>query len=155
MNRKNHMIDLLFPLALLFVFAVSAISVLLFATNIYRDEVEDSVRINSARTTIAYVSEKVHQSEGKVTVGSLDDNDAIIIDRKINDVDWRTYIYACDGELRELFAAADVEASADLGSRITDVNTFSISRISSDLIKITCTDQDDRQAQTYLAVKEQ
>lgn len=155
MNRKTHMIDLLFPLALLFVFAVSAISVLLFATNIYRDEVEDSVRVNNARTTIAYVSEKVHQNKGNVTVGSIDDNDAIIIDRKIKDIDYRTYIYACDGELRELFAASNVEVNADFGSRITDVSSFTVSQISNDLIKITCTDHDDRQAQTFIAVKEQ
>lgn len=155
MNRKNHMIDLLFPLALLFVFAVSAISVLLFATSIYRNEVDNSLRVNSARTTIAYVSEKVHRNEGKVTVGSLDDNDAIIIDQKLNDADCRTYIYACDGELRELFTVSDIEASADLGSRITDIDSFNVSRVSEGLIKIACTDQDGRQAQTFIAIKEQ
>ncbi len=35
-SRKHHIIDILFPISLYFVFTVSALAVLLLATNVYR-----------------------------------------------------------------------------------------------------------------------
>ena len=43
-TQQNHMIDFLFPVALFFVFAVSAMTVILLATGIYRSTTEHSSR---------------------------------------------------------------------------------------------------------------
>lgn len=40
-SRKHHIIDILFPISLYFVFTVSALTVLLLATNVYRTTTED------------------------------------------------------------------------------------------------------------------
>ena len=53
-TQQNHMIDFLFPVALFFVFAVSAMTVILLATGIYRSTTEHSsldrksTRLNSS-----------------------------------------------------------------------------------------------------------
>ena len=39
-NRSGHIIDFLFPLVLFFVLAVSALTVILFAANVYREVTE-------------------------------------------------------------------------------------------------------------------
>lgn len=154
MNKKKHSIDFLFPLALLFVFAVSAIVVLLFAADIYEETVSDSSRNSSARTSTAYVTEKIHNSEdGSVSIGKLDGCDAIIIRQTVDDEDYLTYIYAYDGSLRELLVRSDFTASCDLGSRILNVNEFSIEKINDKLIKISCTDTSGKQAQTLVGIK--
>lgn len=43
-RQTSHMIDFLFPLALFFCFAVSAIVLILMATGIYRSTTESSAR---------------------------------------------------------------------------------------------------------------
>ena len=57
-RQTSHMIDFLFPLALFFCFAVSAIVLILMATGIYRSTTESSARNHVGRTALAYVSEK-------------------------------------------------------------------------------------------------
>lgn len=154
MNKKRHSIDFLFPLALLFVFAVSAIVVLLFAADIYEETVSESSRNNSARTSIAYVTEKIHNSEaGSVSIGKLDDCDAIIIEQTVDDEDYLTYIYAYNDSLRELLVKSDFTASRELGSRILDVSEFNIEKINDKLIKIVCSDSSGKQAQTLVSIK--
>ena len=55
----HHLIDVLFPAALLFVFAFSAVSVILLATGVYRDTAIHSSRSYTAETALAYLTEKV------------------------------------------------------------------------------------------------
>ena len=155
MNRKNHMIDFLFPVALLFVFAVSAIAVLLFATNIYENSVESSGRNNTARTSIAYVTEKVHQSDngGRIKIGEIDGCDALIITQKISGKKYKTYIYAADGELRELFTASKFKASKDMGTGILKVSDFKLEKLKKGLIRITCTDGSGKTASAIVGVR--
>ena len=62
-RQTSHMIDFLFPLALFFCFAVSAIVLILMATGIYRSTTESSARNHVGRTALAYVSEKLHQGD--------------------------------------------------------------------------------------------
>ena len=61
--KKKHVIDLLFPIALLFVFSISAIFVVLFASNIYQNTVEKSSLNYSSSMILSYISEKIHQND--------------------------------------------------------------------------------------------
>lgn len=151
----NHMIDFLFPIVLLFVFAVSALVVMLFAANIYSDTVNSSSRNNEARTSIAYITEKVHQndSNGKIRSGELDGNPALILTQTIEGTDYTTYIYAADGELRELFAASDFDAHADNGSKILAVKDMKIDQLKKGLFRITCTEADGKTASTVVGCR--
>lgn len=51
-SRKHHIIDILFPISLYFVFTVSALTVLLLATNVYRTTTENSALNFNANTSI-------------------------------------------------------------------------------------------------------
>lgn len=70
----HHLIDVLFPAALLFVFAFSAVSVILLATGVYRDTAIHSSRSYTAETALAYLTEKVHQNDadGQIDIGTFD-----------------------------------------------------------------------------------
>ena len=54
--RQNHMVDFLFPVALLFVFALSALTVILLATRVYQTTTENSSLNYTARTSLSYIS---------------------------------------------------------------------------------------------------
>ena len=64
-NRGRHAIDLLFPIALFFVFAASALIVLTLAADIYGSTTGE-LRVNDEnRTALSYISEKIRQSDVK------------------------------------------------------------------------------------------
>ena len=57
------MIDFLFPVALFFVFALSALTVILLAARIYQSTTESSSLNYTARTSLSYINEKIHQND--------------------------------------------------------------------------------------------
>ena len=72
-TKRRHMIDFLFPVALFFVFALSALTVLLLAARIYQSTTENSSLNYTSRTGLSYISEKIHQNDlgGHVSIGIL------------------------------------------------------------------------------------
>ena len=113
-TQQNHMIDFLFPVALFFVFAVSAMTVILLATGIYRSTTEHSSLNYTARTSLAYICEKIHQNDagGDVALGTFDGCDALILRQTRGEDTYQTYIYVYENELKELFIKDGVEAPA-------------------------------------------
>ena len=80
------MIDFIFPVVLLFVFAVSALVVTLFAANVYQSDVDNSTRNDTARTSLSYVTEKIHAGDrnGNVKLSTFDGFEAIAIQVEID-----------------------------------------------------------------------
>lgn len=154
-TKHRHMIDLLFPVALFFVFALSALTVLLIAARIYQSTTERSSLHYTSRTSLSYISEKLHQSDqaGAVSLGSFDGCDALIIQQTHNDNTYYTYIYSYDNRLRELFVKAGVDASASSGREILEVQDFSMEELSEGLLKFSCTDQEGQTASSIIGIR--
>ena len=71
---RQHTIDFIFPLAVLFVFAVSAFTVLLLSAHVYADQTARTQSDYQAATPLSYIREKVRQNDqsGALSIGSLD-----------------------------------------------------------------------------------
>lgn len=155
MNNRNHMIDFIFPVVLLFVFAISALVVTLFAANVYEGAVKDSARNDAARTSLSYVAEKIHSADKKdaVSMGKFDGCNAIVIADEINGEKYNTYIYYHDGQLKELFAKDGADFAASNGSEIIEVSDFSIEKKADGIYRFTCTDKDGEEASSVVGVR--
>lgn len=142
--QQNHMIDFLFPVALFFVFAVSAMTVILLATGVYRSTTEHSSLNYTARTSLAYICEKIHQNDagGDVALGTFDGCDALVLRQTRGEDTYQTYIYVYENELKELFIKDGVEAPAKSGKTILAVDDFSMEAVRDGLFRFTCTDAD-------------
>lgn len=153
--KRKHMIDVLFPVALFFVFALSALTTILLAARIYQNTTEHSTLNYTSRTSLSYISEKLHQNDydGSIYTGSFDGCDAIVMEQTHENETYYTYIYAYDQELKELFIKKGVDASASSGRTILEVEDFSIEQLSDQLLRISCSDQKGRQASTIVSVK--
>lgn len=140
--QQNHMIDFLFPVALFFVFAVSAMTVILLATGVYRSTTEHSSLNYTARTSLAYICEKIHQNDinGDVVLGTFDGCDALILKQPRREDTYQTYIYVYENELKELFIKVGVDAPAKSGKTILAVEDFSMEAVRDGLFRFTCTD---------------
>ncbi|MCI9218072.1 MAG: DUF4860 domain-containing protein [Dorea sp.] len=154
-TKRKHMIDYLFPIALFFVFAISALTVLLLAARIYQSTTENSSLNYTSRTSLSYISEKIHQNDmdGKVTIGSFDGCDALIMEQNIDEDIYYTYIYANNKELKELFIKDGVTANASAGRTILEIQNFSMKQLSNNLLEFTCTDKKNQTASTIIGIR--
>lgn len=153
--QRNHMIDFLFPIALFFVFAVSAIVVILLAARIYESTTEASALNDTSRTSLSYVSEKIHQNDsgGDISLGTFDGCDALIM---VHDGDmngYTTYIYVHGNQLKELLAKNDAIANASVGKTIMEVENFEMNVAGDGLLRFACTDADGQEVSTIVAVR--
>lgn len=154
-TQRNHMIDFLFPVALLFVFAASAMAVILLATNIYRSATENSSLNYTAGTSLSYVTEKIHQSDenGMVSLGSFDGHDALILEQDYNGETYFTYIYTDEGALKELYVKDGAEVSASSGKSILPVKSFTMNTVSDKTFAFTCIDADGQKATSIVSIR--
>lgn len=154
-TKRKHMIDFLFPVALFFVFALSALTVILLAARIYQSTTENSSLNYTSRTSLSYISEKIHQNDldGAVTLGSFDGCDALIMKQTVGEDTYYTYIYADNKELKELFVKEGAAATASSGRTILNIQDFSMEQISDNLLKFSCTDQKNQTASTIISIK--
>lgn len=127
---QKHVIDFLFPAALFFVFAASALAVVLFAASSYQKTAAASDQNYGLRTALDYVTEKIRQGDtvGAVSVGEFYGHESLIIRQSYEDQACLTYIYEDSGYLKELFIREGAQASASAGTEIVKIRSFDISR---------------------------
>ena len=154
-NRHSHMIDFLFPVVLFFVFTLSALTVILLAAGIYQSTTEKSTLNDSARTSLSYITEKVHQNdvEDSVRIGSFDNCESLIIKTVHEDQEYCTYIYVYQNELKELFLKNGASAKAADGKTILKVKNFSINELSDKLLQLQCTDMRGQHASIVVGIR--
>lgn len=154
-TKRNHMIDFLFPVALFFVFSLSALTVMILAAGIYRSTTEASSLNDNARTALSYLAEKVHQSDenGSVSLGTFDGCDTLILEQTYDNENYYTYIYAYKNELKELFIKEGSNAGASNGKTILEVEDFSMESINENLLKFQCVDNNGRLASVIVGLE--
>jgi hypothetical protein len=137
-NDSHHVVDILFVLALLCVFAVSAMILIILGANIYKVTVSHMNDNFSSRTSYAYIVQKIrqHDAEDSVSSGSFNGRPSIILKDNIDGTDYDTYLYESDGYLCELLTRADQKMNTDAGTHIMPVTGFRIDRINDNLYHI-------------------
>ena len=153
-SSRRHAMDLMFPLGLLLAFAASAVMVILMAANLYTRTAQDSSRAYTARTVLVYVTEKVHQNDvkGGVCAGSFAGYPALILERTQESATYCTYLYVCDGSLRELMVQKGTDAKPEDGRKILPLKEFLPRQESDNLIYLTCTDEEGKTAESFLTI---
>lgn len=157
MNEKqeNHIIDILFVIALFCIFALSAVFLISIGANVYGKTVEHMDSNFSQRTSFAYVTEKIRQSDqfGAVSTGELNGHPALLITQDIGGSEYITYLYEYDGYLKELMVRADTPLGPEAGQNILAVTDFSVEEISDGLFSFTIAAEDKTACSLYVSTK--
>lgn len=153
--KQRHMIDFLFPVALFFVFALSALTVILLATGIYQSTTENSSLNYTSRTSLSYISEKIHQHDagGTITLGTFDGCDALILGQETGDTAYYTYIYSYQNELKEIFLKDGAKTEPTAGQTILKVQDFTMEQPADGLFSFQCTDEAGQTARILVGVR--
>ena len=143
-RNRSHVIDLIFPLAVLFVFAASSLVVLILSVHIYTGQTEQSESHYRTDTPLSYVEEKIRQNDvaGSITVMTLDGTECLALKNSSDGIDSTTYLYVSDGWLKELFVRDDTDVSLNAGKNIIEVSDFKVAELNNGLYRITITDTD-------------
>lgn len=137
---------------LFFIFMLSSFLVVLFGAQVYQSITEDSFLGHTSRTAMAYISEKIHQNDLDSGVCLIDD-DTLVLQRTQNDIVYKTYIYAYDGALRELFVRDGVDFSKKDGQAIVSLKQFSIKEVYPGLFRFSCLDDNDQREVIFVSIK--
>lgn len=153
--RQKHMIEIIFPVALLVVFAFSALTVLLLAAQIYQSVTEKSALNDVSRTGLSYISEKIHQQDvgGQISIGELDGQEALVLTQVSEETVYHTYIYLYEGYLRELFIKDGTKADLHAGTAILEMRELFMEEVAEGLFCFTCTDAGGVQNSITVAVR--
>ena len=153
-KQQKHIIDIIFVLALFCLFALSAIFLISIGADIYGKTVYNMESNFNTRTALAYVTEKVRQSdvEGQVCVGEFNDLEALVITSQIGGTNYNTYIYAYDGCLKELMCREDIILGPEAGQNILEISEFSLTPVGDHLINCRIADDKEQSYELYISI---
>ncbi|MGN1198207.1 MAG: DUF4860 domain-containing protein [Acetatifactor sp.] len=162
-RERDFIVDVLFVLALFGVFTISALALVSIGAGVYQNTVNDMSRNYDSRTAIAYLSEKVRKSDSllsdgspAVTLGTLEEQPALILREELNDVRYCTYLYLHNGFLKELFVREDSYLGnhmLDAGQDIIELQSLKYEQISDNLLSVTMTIDEKETRQLYLSLR--
>lgn len=147
-TRSRHVIDLVFPIALFFVFAASALIVLILAADLY-GSTTGRLRVNDEnRSALAYIEEKIRQNDtgGAIKIVRIEDTDCLAMSADYDGIFYTTYIYEYKGMLKELFIRDDVSFSLKNGRDIMEISSLSMTSPEDRLYRFVVTDSDGFQS---------
>lgn len=147
--------DILFPLGVLAGFAAAVITVLLMTAGVYQGNVERSANSFSGPTALAYLTEKLHQSDraDAVSIEQMDGVDALVFSVENQGIRYDTYLYCYEGMLRELMVNQELTASADLGRELLPLEGLELELVDDNLIRLRCTDDTSTTRESYVSLK--
>ncbi len=147
-SPRKHMIDLIFPIILFFVFVSLAVILVVISADLYGRNTADIEAKGESRIALSYIMTKFRQNDrnGSISIGEKDDTPCLIFKEEGSTGDNYTYIYHYDNQLRELYVGAGVAWSLDDGTAIMPLSHLSMSESEEGLFtfetvdarKITC-----------------
>ena len=157
MKRSHHMIDFIFPIALFFVFASTALVVLLLSANIYQSIVNHSESSFQTSTALSYITEKIRQNDAgasdNICLSEFDQQPALAISQTYGEKVYVTYIYESKGQLKEIFLQEGITAPADSGTTIMEIADLEMTQLATDLFQFTCTATDGSTASSIISTQ--
>ena len=159
-QERNHIVDVLFVLALFVVFTLSALVLVILGANVYRQTVNYMDENYNARTAYSYLTEKVRQNDlyDSIFIGELEGTTALVLTQEINDTTYATYLYLHEGNLRELFMRQGSDIGADplsAGQKILPLMDWIPEMAGDHLLHISLTLEDSTQKELYIALRSQ
>ena len=157
-SENNHVVDVIFVLALFAVFAVCALMLVSIGAGVYQKTVDDMNANYNSRTAYSYVAEKIRQNdeEGSIGISDMGGNPVLVLSETVDDKVYSTYLYAYEGYLRELFVSPDFkfdDNSVTAGQKLIPVKKFDLEQVSDNLYSFSMVTEDDQDIELFISPK--
>ena len=125
----HHSVQAASTLLLFFLFILFLLPVLILGAGTYRVSVEGLDRNHNLYTASGYITAKFRQYDtpnGRIRLESLDGIPALAFSDDSSEEKIITYLYLTGNELKELFTIEGYAASAQMGTTIASLASFSV-----------------------------
>ena len=144
MGKKRHAVNLLFTIALLAVFAMSAMFVSAMGAEVYSNSAAKMQNNFNTRTSLVYISEKIRQNgQENYRVESFRGGSALVMRETYDGKGYDTWIFVSGGKLREIMAESGTDITGFSGQPIMDLKSIDF-QINGKLLTITVTTPDSK-----------
>lgn len=152
--HNRHIIDILFVLSLFLLFSASSVVLILFGVNIYNKTTSSMSANYSSRTSAAYITEKIHQSDmnGSVYIDNKDGCKRLVMTSTVQDQAYAAYLYEYEGFLYELYSRADLDLPPDAGQPVIPLSGLDFEFITPSLLQVSYTDEFGKDSAVYICV---
>ena len=153
-TRSQHHISGLMALLLFAVFGVCVLAGLLGATDLYQRLSQRDAVSYEHRTAAMYLTTKVRQSDRRhaLRTESFGDGDALVYREELDGESFETRIYCYDGQLRELFSPASLEAMPEDGEPLLPLQALEL-QLEHGLLTAVLTEPDGTQQHLLLRLR--
>ena len=152
-THNRHVIHILFPISLLFVFAVSSFIVLILAADLYASTTDQLLSNDESRTALSYLTEKIRQSDtdGSLGIADIDGRRCLSLSANYNGTVYVNYIYEYDGMLKELFVKEGINVPLKSGSDIIEISSFAVDELEANMYRFTVIDSEGLETSMIIA----
>lgn len=154
MGEKKHSFNLVFTLALLGIFALSALFVAVLGAQVYGRTAEQMDANYNTRTSLVYITEKIRQCPGKdISIDTVDGKQALVMKQDTDGKSYESWIYNANGKLKEVTVPAGEKVKAGDGQEIMDIEDFAL-KPDGNLIRILVFDQSGNRDSVTVSVRD-
>lgn len=145
--KQIEFFDTLFLLILFCLFTVLSLFVILIGAHAYSGVVQDMGGNNQMRASLSYVANKIRAGDesGAVSVENINGQKVLTIRADYDNSEYKTYIYYYNGSIYEEFRKAEQTFQLGKGDKISTAKAFSVEKIADNSLKLTATDDKNRQ----------
>lgn len=138
--KNKHVIDMIFPIALFFVFLSSCFIILILAFHTYKETVQLEQSNYQTRTALAYISQKIHQNDqsDSISLQEIDNSPVLVLTSSFDQGEYLTYIYEDEGYLKELFISNNISFNKADGKKIMPVSDLKMKQVNPYLYHFSC-----------------
>lgn len=153
--KRIEFFDTLFLLILFCLFTVLSLFVILIGAHAYSGVVQDMDGNNQMRASLSYVANKIRAGDesGAVRIENINGQKVLTICADYDKSEYKTYIYYCNGSIYEEFRKAEQAFQLGKGDKISTAKTFSVEKIADNSLKLTATDDKNRQLSLQVCLR--
>lgn len=145
--KQIQFFDTLFLLILFCLFTVLSLFVILIGAHAYSGVVQDMDGNNQMRASLSYVANKIRAGDesGAVNVENINGQKVLTIRADYDKSEYKTYIYYYNSSIYEELRKAEQAFQLGKGDKISTAKAFSVEKIADNSLKLTATDDKNRQ----------
>lgn len=152
MEKRRHIIDVLFIVILIGAFALFSVTLVVLGANVYKKTVSSNQQAYQIRTASLYFDQKIHQADRRnaLSLNRLKTGQQALV---LTKDDYETWIFLADGQLRETTVKKGTEVTERFGQPVLSLQDLEFTLTRDHLLRITAVSPEGVSSQTDILIR--
>lgn len=156
-TNSKKLLELIVLLSILLLFVGTALAVVMVGASSYKLIGNDMKSNFGVRTPIAYIATKVRQNDrlDAIHVENLEGTSVLVLEETIEGIRYETWIYADQGQMREIYIEKGTPIGLADGMEILEVGGLEVVLDTEGLLQIQVEDLEGRSHEMNMSIRSQ